>query len=29
VTVQELDDIGGGWGVDDRRSDKLIHSLVV
>ena len=29
VIVKHLDHVAGGWSVDDRRGDDLVHSLVV
>lgn len=29
VAVEEFDDVGGGWGVDDGGGDELVHCFVV
>ena len=29
VVVQELEHVGGGWGVDDGGGDELVHGFVV
>lgn len=29
VVVEELEDVAGGWGVDDGGGDQLVHGFVV